>query len=414
VEDSTYGPFGIGRRDDGKVVMVHGGVPGDVVEVVGTRETASLVEARIESLVTPSPHRISPVCPAFPACGGCSWLHIRRDAQLKFKRTNLCHTLRHLLPPARVPAVIAAGPETGYRQRARLHLDGRAGEPPSLGFFAHGTHHIVPVESCPVCVPALDETIGSLARLALPLPFAGTMEFVTTDAGRVLAALFLSHPHPAPRELARLMVEKSSLAGITVAAPDRGKAAWGESHGRLTVMDDPHCTIPIFPAAFCQANAAVNKRLVTTVVETLGDAAPGGRILELYAGHGNFTYPLAAHGHELTAVETGLNPALLPQSDNVRFVRQDVRGFLRREGRGKGTFDAVLLDPPRAGARAVMGHIIDLNPPRVIYVSCEPNTFARDARVLTRGGFRLEKLVAFDMMPQTFHVELMGLFVSPA
>jgi 23S rRNA (uracil1939-C5)-methyltransferase len=415
ITDPAYGPYGVGRREDGMVVLVRQAVPGDVVlaEVVSRRK--KMAEACVVEILEPSPDRCAARCPVQAECGGCSWMVMRREAQLAHKRTVVARTLRKLTGDRDAEAAVAPVRHDehafGYRQRARLHVAGEAGASLRIGFFSHGTHDIVPISGCPICLPALDRCIGTLAAFRPHEAVNGSMEFIVDDAERVLAIFYLARPCSDPRGLAQALVEGTELAGCTVVSPKTGRAHWGIEDGVITVQEEPRCTIPVFPGAFSQANRTLNRGLVAHAVERLVAGVPSRDLLELYAGHGNFTFPLASHGFSVQAVETGVRTELLPPAPTVRFARQDAGAFLRRLVRRGERVGAVLLDPPRWGAKEVVPHIVSLAPETVLYVSCDPNTFARDAATLQAGGYRLAEVVPFDLMPQTFHTELAGLFL---
>ncbi len=407
----AYGPSGVARREDGKVVMVLHGVPGDRAKVRITREKSSLAEAEIIEILEPSPHRRASPCPSWPECGGCSWIHVGPKAQIDHKGQILARAVRKVAGPELIAPFQLSPREFGYRRRARLQMTATAGSPLKVGFFAHGTHDIAPISACPVCVEPISRLFGELAALKSPLDFSASVEVVADDDGRTMAAAFVAAPLPSPENLARFLVEKTSLAGCHVAAPKSGRGEWGLPSSVITVQDDPKCVIPVFPGAFCQANGQVNRLLVSRVKDIVGGLLqdkPGAEVLELYSGHGNFTYPLASAGHKVTAVEVGLRKEFLVPAKGAGFIGGDAVKLTRRWARQKRRFDLVLLDPPRQGAKAVVPFLPDLDPAAIVYVSCDPNTFARDAGQLAGQGYKITQLIPFDMVPQTHHIELLA------
>jgi 23S rRNA (uracil1939-C5)-methyltransferase len=411
ITDPTFGPSGVGRRADGKVLMVLAAVPGDVVEVVPRRETAGFVEASIVRLLEPSPARREPRCPVAAECGGCAWMHVLREEQLRFKERIVEHAIRHVRDgQTRVHPIRFDAAELGYRQRVRTHVHAVPGQAAQVGFFAAGTHRIVPLVTCPVCVEPLCTAIARLARFECQHAFQGGVELVADDEGQVLAAVYLGESHPDARALAAGLADAAGLAGCVLAGPGMSRLVHGREYSWLTVQVEPRLSVPVAAAAFCQPNLAVNRMLVEAVVRHARRAS--GRGLELYAGHGNFTYPLAAAGWTVHAVEIGVNTTVLPAHPRVTFCRGDSARTARELARKGERFDLVVLDPPRTGAREVMPALLALGPSEVIYVSCDPNTFARDAQQLVAGGYRLESLELFDSLPQTFHVELVGVFAQ--
>ncbi len=437
VDSPAYGPFAAGRRDDGKVVLVDHAVPGDLVEAEPWHETSSLIRARIQRLVEPSPHRREPPCPAFPACGGCGWVNYSRDSQLRFKTEVVNRLLLRLSSSASGSASASASQSQsqsqslsglvhddlalGYRQRVRLHLSGAPGSPCRIGFFSHGSHDVVPIRSCPICLPELDRAIAAFSAWQPPVPFSSSIEMVVAEDGTVLGVLYLAEPVSDPHAMARRIVDDGLLEGAVVASPDSGWGRHGVQLGRIRTSPvaveldgtvstgspspSPDVFVPVTATSFCQANRTVNRLLVRHVVDTVL-ASGASRILELYAGHGNFTFPLAHAGVEVVAVEVGVDLSILPAHPLVRFMKGDAVRVLPRVQRSP----LVLLDPPRTGARELMKPLAKSRPRDILYVSCDPNTFVRDAAILLSGGYRLASVTAFDMMPQTHHVELAALF----
>jgi len=410
ITSPAYGPYGVGRRADGKVILVRLAVPGDRVQVEPVKETSGMIEAVIDRLLERSPNRRMPPCPASPRCGGCSWLHYRREAQHEFKNELIARAVRNLIPPDEIEPIQQSGHWRGYRQRARLQVQAGAGESIRIGFFSHGTHDLVPLSRCLVCLPELSGAIGTLAKTKAPADFTASVQFVVGDRGDVLAGFYLGDSVEDPLGLADCLGENSSLDGVAVASPGSQPVGWGRQFASITVFEEPQVYVPVFPAAFCQANRFVNRLLVSHVVDLFKQVGRDKGILELYAGHGNFSYPLAAVGFDVDAVETAVAQGVLPASPRVRFERRSAAAACQsyvKEGR---KWPNLLLDPPRSGAKDVMPFVQHLSPKNVVYVSCDPNTFARDAARLRRQGYNLTRLTPFDMMPHTFHVELVGLF----
>lgn len=410
ISSPTYGPDGVGRKEDGKVLFVRHAVPGDRVRVSITEEKKSHALARVEELLEPSPHRCEAACPAHPECGGCPWMHVDRQAQLAFKRDVLLGTLRNVADESAIePLLYDAGGDFGYRQRARLHLEAGPGASPRVGFFSHGTNQIVPIEACPICRPALSQVITRLAAMRFSRALSGSMELVMDDEDRVLAMLYLARPVEDPDGLAAHLLEHAGPAGVAVSGPARVRAVAGLESSHQTTQSNPHCTIPVFPGAFTQANRGVNQMLVAHVVETVSQLFKKAEVVELYAGHGNFSYPLASADHRVAAVEVGLRTNLLTRNPNVHFMKGDTAHILKTRLKNRKP-DVILLDPPRQGAKDAIAPITNLKPPAIVYVSCDPNTFARDAAMLSKQGYRLTSVTPFDMMPQTYHVEVVGTF----
>jgi len=434
LEISGLAPGGEGMAlCGGQPCFVPFSAPGDRVEVELQGEGgARAVHASLLRVLEPGPGRVSPPCPHFgPAfggepdrlCGGCEWLHLDYALQLEQKRRALEEALRRIgrLEPGSYPlhpAVPSPRP-LRYRTRAKFHLDRASAR---LAFFRRRSHEPVPLSECHLLVPGLDalrEAVGPAAVEARLQPREVALEWSEhEDRG---AAFFRC---PDAGDGSRRRVEEVLRRVPTL----RGAVLEGEPDLRgqrvVACVGDPvlrHERVPGVPGGglartrpdvFQQANRAANARLVESVLALL--RPDGEDVLELYCGAGNFTGPLAARAHSVSAVEAQ-GPALdLARADlsgaPVRFFGGDALALasaLAREGR---RFGAVLLDPPREGMKGLAPLLRDLAAPRAVYVSCDPATFARDARAVVAAGYRLAAVVPVDMFPQTHHLECVGLF----
>jgi 23S rRNA (uracil1939-C5)-methyltransferase len=438
IDDLASGGEGVGR-DGARAVFVPYTAPGDrvVAEVPAgegtTHGTLASVEAPGADRVTPpcrhlGPLSASPAAAGVPAagpdreCGGCEWLHVGYARQLATKARTLEEALRRI---ARLePGSYAARPIVGspaplrYRARAKFHVDRASGR---LVFFRRRSHAPVRLAECHLLLPGLDalrEAVGpAIAEARLPAREVA-LEWSDHD-GRGAASIVVAEAGAGTRSRAAALVEAvPALAGV-VLVPEGGAPV---------VVGDPvlrQARVPGRPEAgqqrsrpdvFGQANRGANALLVDVA---LGLLAPEGQdVLELHCGAGNFTGPLAARARSVAAVEV-MGPALdLARADlgggSVRFYAGDALALARAFGRergGPGRFGAALLDPPREGAKGIGAALRDLAVPRVVYVSCDPATLARDLRACVEAGYRVETVVPVDMFPQTHHVEGVALLV---
>jgi 23S rRNA (uracil1939-C5)-methyltransferase len=378
-------PGGVGlAHAEGQTVFVSLAAPGDLarVRVESTRGRAAF--ASIIEVLEPSGVRAEPPCPYFGRCGGCDFQQLTYDAQLAAKAEIVRDCLRrvaHAEPPAEIEVV--PSPEVWrYRSRARWQHDALRRH---LGYYERGSHRVCDVADCPVAAPPV---AGRLARLRGmlaegTLPQAAEFEAVAGDEGVALTP-------PVEPEDGREQVRRI---------------------GGETYHFDAGC--------FFQINHAL---LAPLVEEGLRGTAEGGETaLDLYGGVGLFTLPLARRFRRVVAVEGNPAAAVYARRNlsdasltNARVETSAVGDWLARHAEDLGGADFILLDPPRAGAEpeAVRG-IISLKPAHVSYVSCDPATLARDLRRLLDAGYRLHSLRAFDMFPQTHHVEtVVHLFMS--
>ncbi|HET8541022.1 MAG TPA: class I SAM-dependent RNA methyltransferase [Anaeromyxobacter sp.] len=424
IDDLAPGGEGTGRAGE-RAVFVPWTAPGDRAEV-DVPPGDGPARARLGRVVAPGRHRVAPPCRHFgpgagAECGGCEWQHVAYAAQLAAKERTVGEALRRIgrLDPAAcgVAPIVPSPSALRYRSRAKLHLDRASGR---LVFFRRRSHDPVPVEACHLLVPALEALRAALgpalgaARLA---PREVALEW--SDLERRGSALLALEPTVAARSRAEaLLASVPALAGVLL----RGD-------GPAVAVGDPvlrHARVPGRPQAgtqrsrpdvFQQANRAANALLVEAALDLL--RPDGEDVLELYCGAGNFTGPLAGRARVVAAVE-GQGPALelarqdLAAAANVRFFAGDaleLAGALAREPR---RFGAVLLDPPREGARGIGRMLRALGAPRAVYVSCDPATLARDVRGCVEERYRVSAVRPLDLFPQTHHVEAVVLLEDRA
>jgi tRNA/tmRNA/rRNA uracil-C5-methylase (TrmA/RlmC/RlmD family) len=391
----------VARAPDGKVVFVRHSLPGEQVLARITAETSSYRRADAVEVLRPSPDRVVPPCPhAGPGrCGGCDLQHVELGAQRRLKEARITELLAHLAGIDRrveVEPVAGGAAGLGWRTRVRLAVD-RSGH---VGFHRHRSHRLERLEECPVAHPAVMETGAFGARW----PGASELEVVTgTAPGEALVAV-------TPRGRATLDLPDVD-AGLVVRSAERRQP--GAVH--TTVCGR---TYRVSAGVFWQAHVGAAEALVRAVLAAAGDrAGPDKVVVDLYAGAGLFSVPLAAavgSSGSVLAVERDAracadarhNGAGLP---SLQVARAEVTPELVASGIGRPA--VVVLDPAREGAgtavmRALAGHGPTLR--RVLYVSCDAASFSRDARALLDEGWVLPSLRAFDLFPMTEHVELVG------
>ncbi|MFQ5458800.1 MAG: class I SAM-dependent RNA methyltransferase, partial [Myxococcota bacterium] len=350
---------------------------------------------------------------------------VTEEGQRDAKRRAVADALRRIggFDALSVPPVLFAGPALGYRRRARLQV-GWPGGKLRLGYHAPGSRAVVDVPVCAQMSTGLAAAYGILREALGAAPALAGLESVELAVGSAdgpgVAAFRLQNRAPREtrqsiRSLAPGLVQSKGLAGAAIltgggGGGDRIIARWGDIR---VAHDTPAGSLPGAPFtlrqlgwSFTQASFEANLLLVRTVMAALGEPAPE-RVLELYAGSGNFTLPLAALGIRMEAVE-GNVLAARDLSDNLaragrqaKVVAAPAKVALARAGGA----DAVLLDPPRSGAAALIPALAQRAPSRIVYVSCDPATLARDLRQLAARGYRIDSLRALDLSPQTYHVE---------
>ncbi len=386
-------PAGAESASDGRATFVPLAAPGERVRVRIEREKGRAAWGELTAIERPGPERVPPPCPLFGRCGGCQWQHVTIEAQRAAKKAMVERALGISIPPVRV-----AGPDFGYRDRAKLTV-GKAG---TLGFHARRSHDIVDLGDpprCPLLGPELARALPALRALArgmapgIELEAQTGAEGVHLNVGRA-DALGTAH---ARREIDRL--NEAGIVGLSLA----GKPTLGRVEVDVAEPGSPPLAIPA--GGFAQVGRAANAALVAAVLEAVGPEP--GIVLEIYAGSGTFTRHLVA------VTGTGGRGRVLACDGDPAAVergRRNVPGAAWSARPPADVPDTVVLDPPREGAdRAHLTAAIRARR-RIVYVSCDPQTLGRDARLLKTDGFRLVQAVALDLMPQTYHVEVVATF----
>ena len=418
----AYGTAAIGRLEDGRVAFVEGGVPGDLVEATLVEDHGRFVRMRTSQVLTPSANRVDPPCPYHSVCGGCPWQHIDYQTQLIWKRRSVVDALARIgkIPDAEalVEPCVASTREWGYRNKVEFEVT-RSNGRIVLGLHGHGSSEVVPIDSClllPDKVKKAPKSLQGALRFCEGAEDLGIIR-VGIRAGANTRDLELSlwtQPGGFPRNtvartlsdalkptsIVRVLVKdtpkKRMVSGVEVLS---GKGYWRERLGGYTYS--------ISAPSFFQVNTAMAERLVEHVVERL-DIDGSDRVLDLYSGAGTFTLPLAERAGDVVAVESyGSSVRDLRRNlENEQVWADVVGGDAARELEGLGSFDIVVVDPPRSGlGEDVASLVAKTGARRIAYVSCDPTTLARDLSRLIPAGYSIESITPFDLFPQTYHVE---------
>ncbi|MBB2497278.1 23S rRNA (uracil(1939)-C(5))-methyltransferase RlmD [Aquipseudomonas ullengensis] len=403
---------------DGRSWFVAGALPGEAVEARVLSARSQVIEARAERILQAVPLRRQAPCAHAGTCGGCSVQHLPHDEQLALKQSSLAEQLRRLagLEPDEWAAPLV-GPEFAYRRRARIavrwdvknkHLE--------VGFRAAASQDIVAIADCPVLVQPLQPLMRALPALLRGLDKPQVVGHVELFHGSAVAVLVRHTAELVEADLARLRQFCSEhqaqlwLHGVGEPQADQADAA-------LSYRLEPwNLELQYRPGDFVQVNALVNQAMVAQALDWLAPHT-GERVLDLFCGLGNFALPLAQRVGEVVAVEgvqvmveRAWANATANGLGNLHFFQADLSKPLADASWARQAFDAVLLDPPRDGAFEVVKQMGKLGARRLVYVSCNPATLARDTAELVKQGYRLKRAGILDMFPQTAHVEAMALF----
>lgn len=404
-------PFGQGvARHNGKALFVPGLLPQESAEVVLVEDKRQFARAEVKRRLNDGPDRVTPVCPHFGVCGGCQQQHASIALQQQSKSAALARLMKR-----DVEEIISAS-AWGYRRRTRLSLNWQPkAQRLEMGFRKASGKEVINITRCPVLVPRLEALLIPLRQCLADLQGArhlGHVELVQADNGPMIVLRHTAALIDADKQKLERFSHSEGL--MLYLAPESeilervsGEAPWYSSDGlRLTFS----------PRDFIQVNDGVNQKMVATALAWL-DVQAHERVLDLFCGMGNFTLPLATRAASVVGVE-GV-PSLVAKAQenaqqnglhNVTFFHENLEDDVTTQPWARQGFDKILLDPARAGAAGVMQYVVKLAAKKVVYVSCNPATLARDSEALLNAGYQIQRLAMLDMFPHTGHLESMVLF----
>jgi 23S rRNA (uracil1939-C5)-methyltransferase len=426
---------GVAHNAEGKVVFVEDALAGEEVRVVVRRrknnwEQASLLEMRCESA-----QRVVPRCPHFGVCGGCAMQHLHVSAQVATKQRALEDALWHLgkVRPERVLRPIE-GPAWGYRQRARLSVRHVAKKGTVLvGFHERKSSFVAEIGSCQVLPRHVSDLLMPLRALVGAMRTRDRLPQIELAVGDATTALVLRHLEPLPEEDLDRLRAFAAAHGIEwwlqAKGPDTARPLDGVASTLDYSLPEFGIRMPFRPTDFTQVNRDVNRTLVGRALRLLAPE-PGETVIDWFCGLGNFTLPIATRCAAVLGIEgsralverAGAAAALNGLADKARFEVRDLFETTAESLAAVGPADRWLIDPPREGAFAIVKALADgvgagsgWQPPRrIVYVSCNPATLARDAGLLVhRAGYRCSAAGAVNMFPHTTHVESIAVFDGP-
>jgi 23S rRNA (uracil1939-C5)-methyltransferase len=409
---------------NGKTVFLFGALPQEQVMFRYIRRQRQFDEGIVVEVLEPSPSRIQPECIHADVCGGCRLQHLASSSQLDYKQNVLIDHLQHfgkLTPPQDMLTPLCSDP-WGYRRKGRLsvryvHKKNKL----LVGFHEKQGRYVADLKSCVVLHPTVGKHLTELRVTLEQLSIREAIPQVEFAIGDNAAVLVLRHLQPLTDNDRLLLQEFARQHNII----------WYLQPGNLSTiapLDEP-CTLtydlPAFnltlefaPVDFVQINANINQKLVQEALRLL-DVQPSDSILDLFCGLGNFSLPLARHAHSVVGVEGDISMVKKARLNaernginNINFYAADLSQDVSAMPWWKQKYDKLLLDPARAGAWEIVQAISQLKVKSILYVSCNPATFARDAGELVKHGYRLEKLGVLDMFPHTQHVESIALFTK--
>ncbi len=414
IESVAFKGYGVARVD-GKVVFVPYTATGDKVWIEIVEEKKTYSTGRLDRVIDPSPQRVNAPCPYFGTCGGCQLQHIDYRFHGELKEAILTETTARIgrirdLPPLEV---ILSPKPYDYRVRVQLKVRGR-----TLGYFRERSHEIVDIDRCPISDPLVNRVIRQLRSEMVA--FSEMEEIEVNVSPEEEKAVLILHPPLWDRDsedlVRKFLQDHPLLKGIAVAAKE-GLKRFGDPSLNFTVSllqseEKRSFAFRASALSFFQVNPEQNRRLIETVLQ-FAEVRKNETLLDLYAGIGNFTLPLAAEASTVTGVEesrTAMEDARFNAEKNgiknCDFVHGRVEEVLKNLSEKP---DHIVLDPPRTGCKTILDRVVKLKPKRIVYVSCDPTTFARDIHLFAESGYSLKRLALIDMFPQTYHMEVIGL-----
>jgi 23S rRNA (uracil1939-C5)-methyltransferase len=427
---------GVAHNAEGKVVFIEGALPGEEVQVQVHRKKNNWEQASMTALRRESAQRVVPACRHFGTCGGCKMQHLSLPAQIAVKQRALEDALWHLgkVKPELVLRPIE-GPSWGYRYRARLSVRHVAKKGKVLvGFHERKSSYVADMDSCEVLPPHVSRWLPELAALIAGMDQRDRLPQIEVAVGAKVTALVLRHLEPlSDADLTRLRAFAAAREGLQWWLQPKGPdTVHPLDEGGLPLdyaLPEFGVTMPFKPTDFTQVNHQINAVLVSRALRLL-ELQGDERVIDWFCGLGNFTLPLATRAREVMGLEgsealvmrSRENAALNGLGDKTRFVARNLFEIDPAELAGYGPADKWLVDPPREGAFALSKALADLHadpalapryvpPGRIVYVSCNPATLARDAGLLVhQAGYRCSAAGAVNMFPHTAHVESIAVF----
>lgn len=412
VETLVNGGSGLARHEGCVVFIPHTAV-GDLVRARVVRGKKNYLEAQLIEVLQPGPDRRLPPCPVAGECGGCQWQHLSYAEQLASKAKLFAETLHHHLPldASAVKPIVPSNAEWFYRSRVQIKCFNRE-DGFITGFYRPRSRYVVNIDSCPIMDQRLNRLLAELKTNINGTDFAGhipQIDLSVDDAGKCAAVI---HYLGAKRKILAEQLNRAGLdTDLFVQFGTKKSLQTVSGNGLMEIrVDKPQIALNYRVGSFAQINLQQNKVLVD-ILTSVFPWNKTHRVLELYCGMGNLSFPLALRVKHLVGVEesplsihTARNNMIKTGMTNLEFVTASVESVLTGHIK-EGKYDILVLDPPRAGAYSVVKCLTGAGIPHILYVSCDPQTLARDLRLLVHAGYHIVSSQPVDMFPQTYHCE---------
>ena len=424
IESLSHDGRGVARIE-GKTVFIDGALGGETVRFRYSKQHSKYDEGRVVEVLNAAPNRVEAKCGHYGVCGGCSLMHMAPEAQLVLKQKTLMEQMSHfghIEPEEWIEPM--TGPLWGYRRKARLgvkHVPKK--ERVLVGFREKGTPYLALLDKCEVLDPRVGSRLAELGSMIATLAAYNRIAQIEVAMDDKHTALVFRNLDPLSESDKTILIaygQKNDLwIYLQSGGPDTITPIWPTSP-QLSYAPERGLTLMFEPSDFTQVNATINQNMIQRTMGLL-EVCAKDRVLDLFCGLGNFSLPLAKRVNEVVGVEGDAalvkhaqNNAKINQLDNATFEQADLtKTALKDYSWASGGFNKILLDPPRSGAFEVLSQLADLGAERIVYVSCNPATLARDAGELVhKHGYTLVSAGIMDMFPHTSHVESIALFIK--
>ncbi len=426
IESTSHDGRGV-THIDGKTIFIEGALAGEDVTFQYTEKRSKFDEGKTLEVHQASDLRVTPECEHATICGGCSLQHLQSDAQVQLKQDVLVEQFRHfggldmaeLMPPLRSPT-------SNYRRKARLavkYVPKKGGA--MVGFREKRSPYVADIQGCTVLVREVGQIIPELRELITELECHRTLPQIEVAQGDDATALVFRHLEPLSEADQNALEDFCRARNLHLYLQPGGNdtvhRVWpAEGEERLRYrLEDFGVELKFHPMDFTQVNPHINRDMVALALAFL-ELDPSDKVLDLFCGLGNFTLPIATKAAQVVGVEGGEAMVVRGRENaqhnglnNVEFFAADLtQPFADQDwAKAAGGFNKILIDPPRSGALEIVEKMTVFRPERIVYVSCNPATLARDSGELVKQGYRLLKTGIMDMFPHTNHVESIAVFV---
>lgn len=409
---------------DGKTTFIFGALPNETVNFKYTNCHAQFDEGAVVEVMTAAPERVTPRCQHFGVCGGCSLQHLSAESQRLHKQKSVLEHFQHQAhcqPTEVLPPLYAD--TFGYRRRARLSVKYVLKKNAVLvGFRERNSNFVADIQQCETLHPSIGKKIKIISELLMQLEMKSQIPQLEISIGDNATAIIVRHLVALPQSdidkliafakdnQLHLYFQPKNYDSIHPVYPEKPEVLFYE-------IPANNLKITFQPAQFTQINQELNLQMIARAIDLL-DLKKSDVVLDLFCGIGNFSLPIALHCAHVVGVEgadhaiaQAKKNAVINHLSNAEFYVHDLAADLQQVAWSTRQYDKILLDPPRAGAQELMRYMTSWKPSRIVYISCNPITLARDAEYLLQLGYRLEKVGVMDMFPHTEHVEAIALFM---